>query len=214
MRHGIGPAGLSLSPQRDRRTDQFPRLLDFATSSEVVATVAEYMGMIPTIAMNLPTGIRVFESTEQFSERTTYNASQLWHRDIHDFPMVYAIVLVRDATEQTGPWTFLPASVSERATRDLKYQGWRQPYRVTDERMYEHIDSSERIPFTGKRGDVLFLDSSRCFHYGSRHAVDPGYRIMYAYTTRARSDFQMMLHRQEFPKQEGDSALRRMVLGQ
>ena len=80
--------------------------------------------------------------------------------------------------------------------------------------MYEHIDSSERIPFTGKRGDVLFLDSSRCFHYGSRHAVDPGYRIMYAYTTRARSDFQMMLHRQEFPKQEGDSALRRMVLGQ
>ena len=37
---------------------------------------------------------------------------------------------------------------------------------------------------------------------------------MYAYTTRARSDFQMMLHRQAFPKQAGDSALRRMVLGQ
>lgn len=194
--------------------DKFPRLLDFATSSEVVATVAHYMGMIPTIALTLPTGIRVFESTERFSERTAYNASQLWHRDIHDFPMVYAIVLVRDATERTGPWTFLPASVSERASRKLKYQKWRQPYRITDDQMYEHVDPSERIAFTGKRGDVLFLDSSRCFHYGSRDAIDPGYRIMYAYTTRARSDFQMMLHRQAFPKQAGDSALRRMVLGQ
>ena len=104
--------------------------------------------------------------------------------------------------------------MSERVTRELNYQKWRQPYRVTDDRMYEHVDPSERIAFTGKRGDVLFLDSSRCFHYGSRDAVDPGYRIMYAYTTRARSDFQMMLRRQAFPKQAGDSALRRMVLGQ
>ena len=68
--------------------------------------------------------------------------------------MVYAIVLVRDATERTGPWTFLPASVSERATRGLNYQKWRQPYRVTDERMYEHVDPAERISFTG---DLRFV---------------------------------------------------------
>ena len=86
-------------------------------------------------------------------------------------------------------------------------------YRVTDERMYEVVDPSERIVFTGKRGDVLFLDTSRCFHYGSRDAVEPGYRIMYAYTTRCRTDFRMMLYRQQFPRLEGDSALRRMVLG-
>ena len=41
---------------------------------------------------------------------------------------------------------------------------------------------------------------------------DPGYRIMYTYTTRCRSDFQMTLHRQEFPRREGDSPLRKMVL--
>ncbi len=194
--------------------DRYPRLIDFATSSEVVATVADYMGMVPTIALNLPYGIRVFESTERFNQQKTYNESQLYHRDIHDMPLVYAIVLVRDATEKNGPWTFLPASASERATRALNYQAWRQPYRVTDERMYEVVDPSERIVFTGKRGDVLFLDSSRCFHYGSRDAIDPGYRIMYAYTTRCRSDFRMMLYRQQFPKQAGDSALRKMVLGQ
>ena len=194
--------------------DRYPRLLDFATGSETVATVAEYMGMIPTIALNLPLGIRVFESTEKYSKRNTYNASQLYHRDIHDYPMVYAIVLVRDATERTGPWTFLPASVSDRASRGMNYQAWRKPYRVSDEEVYKYVDPSERIVFTGKRGDVLFLDSSLCFHYGSRDAVDPGYRIMYAYTTRCRSDFQMMLHRQEFPRRESDSPLRKMILGQ
>jgi hypothetical protein len=193
--------------------DRYPRLLDFGTSSEVLGTVADYMGMVPTIALNLPVGIRVFESTNRWCPPMPYNESQLYHRDIHDMPLVYAIVLARDATEHTGPWTFLPASVSARATRALNYQKWRQPYRVTDERMYEVVDPSERIVFTGKRGDVLFLDTSRCFHYGSRDAVEPGYRIMYAYTTRCRTDFRMMLYRQQFPRLEGDSALRRMVLG-
>lgn len=190
----------------------FPGLLQFPTSSEVVATVAQYMGTMPVIALTLPKGIRVFQSTNRFSPGRAYNASQLYHRDIHDMPMVYAIVLARDATEETGPWCFLPASVSETASRALNYQAWRQPYRVTDERMHEVIDPAERIVFTGKRGDVLFIDSSRCFHFGSRDAREPGYRVMYAFTTRCRSDFQLMLHRQTFPSLPGDSRLRKMVL--
>lgn len=44
--------------------------------------------------------------------------------------------------------------------------------------MYRVIDPALWIDFTGKRGDVLVLDSSRCFHYGSRKAVQPGYRLM------------------------------------
>lgn len=85
-------------------------------------------------------------------------------------------------------------------------------YRVTDKRMVQVVDPSEKIVFTGKRGDVLFIDSSRCFHYRSRDVIEPGYRVMYVYTTRYRPDFQLMLHRQKFPVGPQDSPLRRLVL--
>jgi hypothetical protein len=192
----------------------YPGLLDFPTSSEVLATVSQYMGMIPVFSQTRPKGVRVFESTDRYNEDSGFNNSQLYHRDIHDMPLVYAIVLVRDVSEENGPWCFLPAEASQRASQALNYQARGEPYRVTDERMYGVVDPSERIVFTGKRGDVLFIDSSLCFHYGSRKAVKPGYRLMYAFTTHCRSDFtRMMLPPFEYPVREGDSALRKMVLG-
>jgi len=191
----------------------FPGLLDFVTSSEVIATVADYLGTIPALSQTRPKGVRLFESTDRFNPSKEFSGSQLYHLDIHDSPMVYVILLVRDVTEANGPWTFLPASTSAKAAKALNYQARGEPYRVTDERMYEVVDASERIVFTGKRGDVLFLDSSSCFHYGSRNAVEPGYRLMYAFTTRVRADFTRMLYRLEYPIQTIDSQLRRMVLG-
>jgi hypothetical protein len=43
-----------------------------------------------------------------------FRESQLYHLDIHDTPLVYVLVLVDDVTDESGPWTFLPASVSAR----------------------------------------------------------------------------------------------------
>ena len=191
----------------------YPDLLKFPTSSEILATVAEYMGMMPVFSQTRPKGVRVFESTDQFNDNPEFTASQLYHLDLHDTPLVYAILLVRDIEPENGPWTFLPTSVSEKATRALNYQAKNEPYRVIDERMYEVVDADERIPFTGKRGDVLFLDSSRCFHYGSRNAVVPGYRIMYAFTSPCRGDFTRMLYRLIYPSSPEDSELKKMVLG-
>ncbi|MCZ6673335.1 MAG: hypothetical protein O7C75_10400 [Verrucomicrobia bacterium] len=191
----------------------YPDLFKFSTSSEIIATVSEYMGMIPVFSQTRPKGIRVFESTNRFNEQTEFSGSQLYHLDLHDSPLVYAILLVHDIAEENGPWNFLPASVSEKAVRALNYQAKGEPYRVTDQRMYEVIDPAERIAFTGKRGDVLFLDSSRCFHYGSRNAILPGYRVMYAFTSHCRGDFTRMLYRLEYPNRSEDSELRKMVLG-
>ncbi|NNC87802.1 MAG: hypothetical protein HKN82_04990 [Akkermansiaceae bacterium] len=191
----------------------YPGLLEFPTSSEVLATAADYMGMIPVFSQTRPKGVRVFESTNRFNDQREFVGSQLYHLDLHDSPMIYVILLVRDIGEENGPWNFLPASVSAEAARALNYQQKGEPYRVTDERMYGVIDPAERISFTGKRGDVLFLDSSRCFHYGSREAVTPGYRLMYAFTSHCRADFTRMLYRLEYPVRPEDSELRRMVLG-
>ena len=194
--------------------NRFPGLLKFPTSSEVIATVANYMGLVPTFALDLPKAVRVFESTDKFNSAKEYSKAQLYHLDIHDDPMVYVILLARDCTADNGPWCFLSKSTSDRAKEALRYQKRGEPYRVTDERMYQVVDPSERIEFTGKRGDVLFIDSSRCFHFGSRDAVEPGYRVMYAFTTHCRADFRLMVHRQEFPIQSNHGKLERMILGE
>ena len=57
--------------------------------------------------------------------------------------MVYVILLARDCTLQNGPWSFLPKSTSDRAAKALDYQKRGEPYRVTDERMYQVIDPTE-----------------------------------------------------------------------
>jgi len=191
---------------------EYPDLLKFALSSEVIGTIADYMKSIPVLALTLPKSVRVFESTYKFYNGGPYERSQLFHRDIHDMPMVYVILLARDITEDNGPWCFLPESVSMEVTKQLGYQKWRHPYRLQDEDIYSVADPKEKITFTGKRGDVLFIDSSKCFHYGSRDVINPGYRIMYAFTTRCRSDFQLLSHRQKFPVSSSDTKLKRIIL--
>ena len=102
----------------------------------------------------MPPGVRFMESNVALDPDRAgpFRASQLYHLDIHDTPLVYVLVLVEDATAESGPWTFLPASVSARAKAALRYQQPGTNYRVTDEQMYSVIDPTEVISFTGKKG--------------------------------------------------------------
>ena len=163
----------------------------------------------------MPPGLRLTESSSKFDPGAggPYRESQLYHLDHHDLPLVYVIVLLRDVTTQSGPFTFLPASVSERAAKTLKYRARNAPYRITDEQMYSVVDEKEAIPFQGPKGSVLFLDSSRCFHYGSRDCTIPRYQAMYAFVSPCRTDFSDMLVKPRvYTRQPTDSRLRRMVL--
>jgi hypothetical protein len=85
-------------------------------------------------------------------------------------------------------------------------------YRVTDEQMYEVIDPSEAITFTGKKGDVLFIDSSACFHYGSRRSVKPRFQLMYALTTPCRCDVFQTQWENKYPLAPEASTLRKLAL--
>jgi hypothetical protein len=138
-------------------------------------------------------------------------ASQLYHLDIHSVPLIYVIVLLRETTIQSGPWHFLSRSTSERAARLLRYQQRGEPYRIKDKLMDAWVRPEEVQVFTGKAGDVLFIDSSHCFHYGSRDAQVPRYQMMYAYTPAYRADFTEQYQRtQPWPVQAKDSTLRKM----
>lgn len=194
---------------------KYPAVLDFITSHEVMGTVMDYMQTIPVFSQTRPPGVRFMESNDALDPDSDgpYRSSQFYHLDVHDTPLVYVLVLIEDVTIKGGPWTFLPMSVSDRASEALRYQEEGVPYRVTDEAMYAVVDPEEAITFAYPKGTVLFIDSSRCFHYGSRKAIDPRFQLMYAYTSACRADFsQTFMGAFRAPIDLGDSRLRKMVL--
>jgi hypothetical protein len=195
--------------------DRWPSFLDFITSSKLLATVAEYMGFIPALSKTLPTGVRFVESGKHLDALAHLppRDSQLYHIDPYDHPMVYVVVLLRDCTPEMGPLTFLPAALSARAGTALNYWSRGRPYRLSDEEIYSVVDEREKIELVYPRGTVLFIDTSRCFHYGARNGEAPRFQMMYGLTSACRSDFsETYMPTFSYPVGPRDGRLRRLVL--
>jgi hypothetical protein len=194
--------------------EQYPSILDFVTSSDMLATVADYLKCIPILSTTLPAGIRFVESNAAFDDQPDHpKDSQLYHIDYYSRPNVYMILLLRDATPEHGPFTLLPRSVSQKAARELGYWSRRRGYRVSDQELYSVVDRKEVIEFCYPRGTVLFMESTGCFHYGSRNAVKPRFQLMVAYNGAWRTDFsESIIPHKVYPIRDGDSRLRKMVL--
>jgi hypothetical protein len=194
---------------------RWPAFLDFASSPQLVATLAEYLGFIPALSKTLPTGVRVVESGKHLDALAHLppRDSQVFHIDPYDHPMVYVIVLVRDCTPEMGPFTFLPAAASEAAAKQLDYWSRGRPYRLSDEEVYSVANERETVELVYPRGTVLFVDTSRCFHFGARNADAPRYQIMYGFTSMCRCDFtETYMPGFSYPTRPSDSRLKRLVI--
>jgi len=193
---------------------RYPSLVDFATSSQVIGAVAPVFGYVPHLSTSLPRGIRLQESsnTHDPTPDAPWRDSQNWHRDYHTEPTFYLITLIKEVTEECGPLTYVSASVSKRVSEAFRYRSMRCSYRITDEQFFSVVDPVEVHRLVGPPGTTLFIDSSACFHMGSRNPVVPRYQTQYAYSSPVKSDFSEILRVQlSYPVKEGDSTLRRMV---
>jgi hypothetical protein len=193
---------------------RYPAFLDFATSSDILAPVGDTLQSVPIMSTTAPPGIRFVESSEAFdTDPTRPKDSQLYHIDPYSLPNLYVVVLLRDTAHENGPLTFLPRSVSQRAAKQLGYWSRGVPYRMSDEAIYSVVDRKDVIEFVGARGSVLFIESSGCFHYGSRNSVKPRYQLMLGYTGALRTDFtEVTTTPKLFPVKSTDSRLRKMAL--
>jgi len=194
--------------------ERYPALLDFGTSSRVLAAVAPSFQFIPHLSTSLPRGVRLQESSTKFDPTPTAppRDSQNWHRDYHTEPTFYVITLIRDVTEECGPLHYVSASVSERVTTALRYRTRHCSYRVTDAQFLSVVDPSEIKVLTGPPGTTLYIDSSACFHMGSRNPVSPRYQTQYAYASPVKSDFSKIVRTKvAYPSRPEDSTLRRML---
>jgi len=195
--------------------DEYPALLDFITSPEVVATVAPTFGYVPHLSGILPRGVRLMESSTRFDPDADGppRESQLYHLDYHSTPTVYVIVALRDIGPDDGPLHFLGAATSRRVAEALDYGSRGVPYRLTDEQVMSVAGPADVHRFSVPNGTVLFMESSACLHFGSRWPLNDRYQVQYAFTSPVRDDFLELWRPQRvYPLGDGDSELRRVVL--
>lgn len=199
----------------ERAWERYASILDFVTTPEVLEPVARHCGFVPCLSGDTPPGVRLMESSTQFDPQAQgpWRSSQLWHTDYHSFPTVYVIVAVREIGPEDGALHFVGEEASGRAAEAVRYNRRGSSHRVSDEEFAEHVDPSETITFTGPPGSVILIDSSRCFHFGSRNPRRPRYQLQYAYISPVRNDFGDLVREQaEYPVGPADPLSRRLAL--
>jgi carbamoyl-phosphate synthase large subunit len=133
----------------------------FALSKEVVAPVAAYLGFVPILNY-----IDVWYS---FHGPESPKSSQLWHLDGDDTTQVKVWIRCSNIDRAAGPLTAIAADASDLLAERIPYD-FSDNHRLSDEQVRGAIGESGRIAFEGSAGTVDFIDTSRCFHFGSRVA--------------------------------------------
>ena len=133
---------------------EYPSFLDFVTSSDVLATVADHLQCIPTLSPTLPSGIRFVESNAAFDDQP--GASQGTSRST-SLVIIPPQLLYYSSGAGLPPPTppFLPPSPPPlRKSQVLGYWRRGKGYRVTDHEIYSAVDRKEAIEFCYPRGTV------------------------------------------------------------
>jgi hypothetical protein len=134
-----------------------PAIFDLVLSDQVLQIVSEYFGEIPILQR-----INIWWTPQNAETR----GSQFYHRDTMSWSERQAkfFINITDVGPDEGPFTFLPANISDKIVRKFGYP----PDRVTDEVIFETASPSDQVAVVGPPGTACVLDSSRCLHYGSR----------------------------------------------
>ncbi|MSO41975.1 MAG: hypothetical protein EXQ70_08835 [Solirubrobacterales bacterium] len=195
--------------------DRHPALLDFVTSSAMLAAVAPCFGYVPLLSGLVPRGVRLMESSTRFDPKAEgpWRESQLYNLDYHSSPTLYVVVALRDIGPDDGPLHFLGRAASRRVAEALDYGARGVPYRLSDEQVHALVDESEVNRFSEPAGTVLLIESSACFHFGSRRPGNDRYQMQYAFVSPVRNDFlELWLPQRVYPAAASDPDLRRLAL--
>ena len=180
-----------------------------ALHPDIVAPVTRYLGVVPILQF-----VNVYFSCDSGDD---LSKSQLYHCDSDDAEQVKVWVLVEDVTPESGPLTLLPAAESDFIRSTL---GYTYDLLLNDAQVSEVLGGRNvQQQFVGPSGTVGFIDTSRCFHFGSRFIDRTKTRliVMLQYLTPFSfilpAEYWEHARYREFGSTPGLDHLSRMVLG-
>lgn len=154
--------------------------LRLALRPDVIAAVSSYLGIVPVIAH-----LNVYYSEAGSDEA---RSSQLFHCDADGTAQMKIFVLCSEVTPAHGPLTLLDA----RASRALRQRlGYHFGGKVKDKRLAGLASPADHRPILGPAGTVCFVDTTQCFHFGSRVEQGVGPRLVLMIQYLAPSSFML-----------------------
>jgi hypothetical protein len=148
-----------------------PDVIKFAVNGPPACIAAEYLDEVPVLGSVTLMGTIV---------NTLFESSQLFHADGEDVRQVKMFMLINDVDLDSGPLSFFGAGPSKKVMDAVRYTTGR----IKDEVVFRYAPQSEMIQLTGKPGTALFIDNSRCLHYGSRFPKKPRVILELQYVSR------------------------------
>ena len=129
-------------------------LIRLGLNRDLVTVVTEYMGILPIL-----NSVNILYSPNQ---SIFDHSSQYFHLDPEGVKQVKIFIYLDEVTIDGGPFTLIPGQESEKVY--AVYKGGR----LTDEFVSQFVAEKEFTPITGTSGTMILVDTSSCFHYGSR----------------------------------------------
>lgn len=155
--------------------------VQFGLREDILSAVTNYLGVAPVIE-HIDIWLSIFYGSDELIN------SQQWHCDSIDTAQIKIFLYSNDVGPDSGPLTLLSAEASKRVRDaiDYKYIG---ESRVPDEEIDKLVGPDDIHPITGPAGTCVFVDTSRCFHYGSRVRSGASSRIITLYQYLSPSAF-------------------------
>jgi len=173
---------------------------EITTSDLILLPVANYFGHIPI----LTSASIFFSPNKEFQS----GRSQQYHMDGVDGRVVKIFIALDDIDEQSGPFVFLPKSISRRVYNSMRKKRLvkRRNLKVPDETIYQFCEESDAIVSTLRKGSALFVDSDVCYHYGSRPSPKSRKVLFLEYRSAYSKEREFTLPNREYLK-DGFSSL-------
>jgi hypothetical protein len=137
-----------------------PEIVTYCLDPKLLAAAADYLGEPPVLR-----SVQLYWT----SENETEIGSQRWHYDHIPPRQLKLFVYLVPVSEDTGPFTFLPANVSEQFMVGMG-KSWEEANRKTyaDEEIVARCGMTAIRRLVGPAGAGGLVDTTRCLHYGGR----------------------------------------------
>lgn len=136
---------------------------------DVIAAISNYLGMVPILNK---VDIWYSKPSAELSN------SQLHHCDFESHIQLKLFVAISDVEQASGPLTVVDAKNSEIIRQSIKY---RFGQKIEDAVIEKYVPAEAQHRGIGKKGTMIFADTSQCFHYGSRVETDDKHRVVAMY---------------------------------
>lgn len=164
------PGGKAFHRNKLAKPHHMRALLRIALDRRMIAVAAKYLGVLPVLGdvdyfMSLPS-------------KPPWSKSQLWHCDDDAPRQLKLFIYCDDVGDDNGPFEMIAAADSRRVRDRIGYRYAGRRYRVSDELMDRHLLRDKQLSIRGPRASAFLVDTTRCFHKGSRIVTPSRWRMV------------------------------------